>query len=94
MVTPAPIAMRAPARPDLAKARSVVRTIVENGGSPSLTARITSVPPARKRAPRSRRERGRRLAEAGEGLARRPASCVVPHAAGSSWRRIAAKPAW
>src|SRR5262245_15714210 len=53
MVAPAPMVMRAPAGRISAKLRSVARTIVASDASPSLIARITSVPPARKRALRS-----------------------------------------
>jgi hypothetical protein len=51
IVTPAPSVIRAPAGRISAKARSVDRTIVPIDTSPSLIARITKVPPARKRAP-------------------------------------------
>src|SRR5262245_19253627 len=53
MVAPAPIAMRAPADRTCVKPLSVERTMLVTAASPSLTARITSVPPARKRASRS-----------------------------------------
>src|SRR6185436_13089215 len=52
-VTPAPRVTRAPVGRISVKPRSVERTTVENEVSPSLIARITSVPPARKRAARS-----------------------------------------
>ena len=52
-VTPAPIVTRAPLARTWVSARSSRRTIVPIETSPSLSARMTSVPPARKRAERS-----------------------------------------
>src|SRR5262245_991502 len=53
MVTPAPISIRAPAGRICEATASVERTMVVIDTSPSLIARMTSVPPPRKRAPRS-----------------------------------------
>src|SRR6202044_3226607 len=52
-VTPAPIVMRELASSICVRARAVARTTVETDRSPSLSARITSVPPPRYRASRS-----------------------------------------
>ena len=53
MVTPAPSSTRPEETAMCSKLGSVERTIVSIAGSASLTARMTSVPPPRKRAPRS-----------------------------------------
>ena len=63
MVTPAPSVTRGRRRRICVSARSVARTIGRDRGSPSLTARMTSVPPPRNRAPRSDESARRRLAE-------------------------------